>query len=1681
MALTDTTKTELYRFFAIAFDAAPGVTYMNQLAAAAETMTVEQIVEVFTAKTEFTSVYPTFFTNKQFATKLIENTVGSAASAEAKAEAVAQVEAAMASGYSRGKVIYQIFTNLAGLTGDAKWGDTAKLLSNQVAYAQYYTEELLKGAEASPNLAALRAVIADVTPSSDTTTAALSAALNPPIPVAGKSFTLSTGTETVTGGAGDDTINAPLAGSAGNTMTYSTTDVIDGGAGTDSMYLESNIAAPSLALVKSVEAVSVNASNVANTVTLPNDKMAVALTNSGSTVGLTFANVASGATTLALNGTGNFDTQLNYTATALTGAADVLKLSLTSANGGTVKIAGSANVTTNNLESIAITTVADSNVTLDLNNTALSKITVAGSGATTFNNINNAGADLKTIDASAATGAVTVPAVAGVTALSMTGGAGNDAITGGAGNDMFAGGAGDDTITSAGGNDNVDGGAGNDRVVLASADLTKDDTIAGGEGTDTLSFSGTLSHSTTSTDVQPGTRLSGFETIRSNATGAATIDMTGVNAGNTVTSVIADGNNLTLTKDAAVTSATFLSSNSISVASAGTQSVTIGQATGVAALSGTLTTGATTLNVGSANKLAIGDQNTFTIGTSSTSVVNATVATVNLSGANRITLTGNGATAVTKVDASQVTATANAGASAVTVNVAASKGAVTFIPGAGAVNVTTGEGADTVGGSEAADTFSTGDGNDSITAGGGNDTITNAGKGNDVILLGAGDDTVTDAGEGNDSIVGGDGNDTVTTAGAGDDTLDGGEGNDNLTAGDGNDSLIGGAGNDTLSDGAGNDNVSGGDGNDTITIATGVDTVDGGAGNDSITISGLGTGDSITGGDGTDTLTIVNSSTATLVPSFTSIESAVVRTSTAFNLNLTDATDKTSLKAYTISATDNAGHNVSLTNIASGSTVTLTDDNSRDGTSGVTDDTGNLGAVTIDTTAAGSLTVNINPNIDGANDVATGLAAVTITDANTVTINTSGGNSSNRIQHNFANLVLDNEDTVSVTIAAAANAGLTTGAWTNAAAVETVSITSGANAQSSIGTVQTATGMTTLTAKSSGTDSSVTVGAIGGTGTSQIGSLTAEAASGSTTTLGAVTATAGSAATAVSLQALGANSSMQFAAIDMGTRTLSSLTLKAETNSTIGAGAVSVTSGAVTASSVSFADYSTLSNAGAADELLNITGAQTALTMSIGRNVSFTDDLRFTGNVTKLTLTTNTAAETVVWDNANDLNVAGGSADVLFVNTTTGVAEVALTHSGTGTLNYDGTNVGKSNVTGNIANDTMVGSTGNDTFSGGAGDDSITGGAGNDSITVGEGTDFIDGGAGNDSITMTETTATAEIVRLTNGVAAKVTNTGANGDDTGADSITGFDVGTADTLIVTATGVTNYVHGTASTFGTAGTGAVTATGVAAEFGNTTLLLDFNYDGASIKIASDTVDMAITMGGLVKNGASVATDSTTREAEMEARLRYDLTGTAAADTITGGALADTITGGNGADSITGAGGLDLYNVAAGSSSLTIGGAGDAGTISGFDELVGYALGTGTSNAETIDMTGVTEAVLANGDTNGTDSTLTIGGQTVKSHRIAAGIATFDDDNAFGGAVALTTTAHLAAVVQYLQANDLGNAGTTVAFVVGTDTYVFMQGDDGGTDNLDILVKLTGVTGTSISATNANTAGLIDIGG
>ncbi len=92
--ITDSQRTDAYRFFAIAFGAAPGAEYYGQLVQAYEFgLTTKEVVNIFTTKDQFTSVYSTTLTNAEFANKIVDNVVGASATQAAKALAKADVKA----------------------------------------------------------------------------------------------------------------------------------------------------------------------------------------------------------------------------------------------------------------------------------------------------------------------------------------------------------------------------------------------------------------------------------------------------------------------------------------------------------------------------------------------------------------------------------------------------------------------------------------------------------------------------------------------------------------------------------------------------------------------------------------------------------------------------------------------------------------------------------------------------------------------------------------------------------------------------------------------------------------------------------------------------------------------------------------------------------------------------------------------------------------------------------------------------------------------------------------------------------------------------------------------------------------------------------------------------------------------------------------------------------------------------------------------------------------------------------------------------------------------------------------------------------------------------------------------------------------------------------------------------
>jgi hypothetical protein len=540
MPLTAATKTDLYRFFVLAFDAAPGVTYMNQLAAASDSgMSVQQIVNEFTKKSEFTNVYFNFLTNQEFATKFVNNSVASTTSAAAKAEAVDQIVAALNSGYSRGDVIYQVFSNLANLTGDAKWGDTAKLLSNQVAYATYYTETLGLGSEATPSLSALRAVVANVTASSPTDAGSIAAALNP---VAGQTFNLTTGIDNMQPGPGNDTYTATAG-------TWNTGDVVNGGDGTDTLNATLSGTGPALtaASLVNVEVLNVTASPNPATLNLTGVAGLKEVNNLSSANGATLSVSGLGNTVNTTITGGNTATTIGYT-TAVTAAT-------ATADAATVTLAGVGVGTSFNTAGIETLTVASTTAanTATVSATGVTKLVITGDQALTFNGAVG-GTTIASVDASAATGAVTLTTGAGAGGTAATGvsvtapsaatagtftvttggnkdtvvlGAGASVVDTGAGSDTITVGAGAATVTTGTGNDTVTLGASADTVRFAEAGGTNADTINNFGATDVLAVNlgsaavaGTSAASANATfgTVQTG----GTSPVLSNVNGAGT-------------------------------------------------------------------------------------------------------------------------------------------------------------------------------------------------------------------------------------------------------------------------------------------------------------------------------------------------------------------------------------------------------------------------------------------------------------------------------------------------------------------------------------------------------------------------------------------------------------------------------------------------------------------------------------------------------------------------------------------------------------------------------------------------------------------------------------------------------------------------------------------------------------------------------------------------------------------------------------------------------------------------------------------------------------------------------------------------------------------------------------------------------------------------------------------------------
>ena len=236
--------------------------------------------------------------------------------------------------------------------------------------------------------------------------------------------------------------------------------------------------------------------------------------------------------------------------------------------------------------------------------------------------------------------------------------------------------------------------------------------------------------------------------------------------------------------------------------------------------------------------------------------------------------------------------------------------------------------------------------------------------------------------------------------------------------------------------------------------------------------------------------------------------------------------------------------------------------------------------------------------------------------------------------------------------------------------------------------------------------------------------------------------------------------------------------------------------------------------------------------------------------------------------------------------------------------------------------------------------------------------------------------------------------------------------------------------------------------------------------------------------LVQSASSTSLDLTSVGLGLDSYLNMEgaigsdfndtLTGSSGADTLRGGLGDDQLTGGAGADNLTGSGGIDTFVYASGSTAITLGGSAQNGTIAGYDVITDFVAAT-----DFLDLAGAPVAAANTTGTNGVDSALRLtstSSTTIKSHAISNGIITFSTTDTFGTTATLSSTGNVAAVVQYLERNDLGNAGVTVAFTatISSVAHTFVYQQVGDTQNAanDILVDLSGVTITNLSTLISN---------
>ena len=1136
----------------------------------------------------------------------------------------------------------------------------------------------------------------------------------------------------MTGGSGNDTLTSTgvlddsLSGGNGNdtlvigASNWNSTDTISGGANDDTVQLYADgtsdtVADSAFTSVTSVETVAAQSAQTLN-LTLGSLAKAAGVTTialSSGSDSITGGSGYTGAITVTLGTSATDSDKVNFSASAATLTVSGVAASFTatdSITGGT----GTAD---------KISIKADDNTTgavLGSSVTAVESVVLTADGiktaTVTLNDAQGVAAKTFTVDGSALVG--------GTAAFTLDDSAETDATA----TISVIGSAGADTITLGGGLAAVTGGDGSDTIrFLASGNLTYQDTIDGGAGTNTLNFMDGTNNTSNMTFTIVDADLAKVTNVQKISASQ--------NAASTTAGETDDYGVLNLT----------LGANALA---AGIVSVTGSSGADIVSVSSTYT-GKVTFTPGSGN-------DTFTAGT----------------GGSQVTFTSSGLTA-------DDTITGGTGNDSVTITSSTTANYTVVL------NATTLTGFEnlTVSDSGTGSNYSITTNSATVASGAtltvnASGLLNNAGATSTGTATGPSEFTFDGALETNGkfNITGGAANDSLT-GGSGADTISGGAGNDTITGGTGYDSLSGGDGNDTfvMATSAGftdsvsvTDTVIGGAGTDTVSFTLSMTLID----SDLIAVSGVEVLD-INGS--ADDITLTDAAFTSMGVTALTIDAAGTTGAAYIDVSaLTSANSVTYIGSTTTNLSESVYGGAGNDTFRFASTSNLLK---------ATDELdGGAGTDTIEINFAGATSGTVAVDaISGIESIKVRASATTagdggwINDATSATLTINVTNS----DYDQSTLTVDASAIILATDGALANTDKLSFSATSDAD-ETFNVTVGAGND----TISGGSGNDTL----SGGDGEDSI--TGGSGVDNLSggagndTFVFSALADFSNMTGVETVVGGAGTDQMTFNTVAWTLSSQdlsgingIEKINLG-YTGSSVTLADSIYTANGAGFTVVDSapgaiyvnGAAVSSANSVSITFDGSNAdtlvgGAGDDVFTQVdeGASTAIGSTTITGGLGNDTLKLNvqdATTTTHTLTNVTGIETLAINVGADADNGDGVTDILSIVTVNANVASAGTLTGNfstysyvsgsstvsatfaGRIYFDGsaevatttTTVGKFNITSSSGADSLLGGSGADTLSGGSGNDTIKGGAGSDSLIGGSGDDTIEGGAGNDII-----------------------------------------------------------------------------------------------------------------------------------------------------------------------------------------------------------------------------------------------------------------------------------------------------------------------------------------------------------